>query len=124
MNAPNLDELQRLESEATPGPWKTHAPWSIGAPKQTGVSQVETKGFPATPAVCQTEADAALIVESRNALPLLLAELSASRQLLQAAQRKHEKTGFCPLCEAGPPPHHNEGCAVAAVRGSLNQEKQ
>jgi hypothetical protein len=56
-----LERFRQLLGEATARPWKTHAPWSIGKPRQTCVSQVKTKQFPATPAVCQTEADAALI---------------------------------------------------------------
>lgn len=34
-------------------------------------------------------------------------------RLLAALHEKHAATGFCPLCDAGPPPYHNPGCLVA-----------
>jgi hypothetical protein len=44
----------------------------------------------------------------------IYAALPALVEAVEAAHKRHVRTGFCPLCDAGPPPHHNEGCTLAA----------
>ena len=76
----DLDELDRLEKAATPGPWRIEGPlfdeW-IG--RGDGTRIVEGS-------VDCGDADLALIVHTRNALPGLIRELREARELLRSAE--------------------------------------
>lgn len=83
----DLDELERLEREATPGPWETTADPLSGVP-----------AFVKTPGeliAADAPADAALIVAARNALPALLVELRALREVAKVAEAHlNERRGY------------------------------
>ena len=71
-----LDELERLEKAATPGPWRVEKPargrlYGIGRHMAPEV----------TPRCIDKGADAWLIAEARNALPALLRVARAARAL-------------------------------------------
>lgn len=89
----DLDELERLEREATPGPWKH---WDADGvawddPKACGYDSRENgRGAPyyctgpRTESDTQAGRDAALIAAARNALPELLAEVRKLRLAVNA----------------------------------------
>lgn len=72
----DLEELERLEREATPGPWRRDADY----PQLVAGMASVPGGVPYF-----APADAALIVAARNQLPALLAELRALRAVAEAA---------------------------------------
>ena len=75
MNPIDLDALAELEAEATEAPWLSYSPRSVSDEKCRAVL-VE----------CMRTADATLIVAARNALPALIAELRAMREVVAAAR--------------------------------------
>jgi len=88
MDAPplDLDELRRLEAEATPAPWRTHDTWlDLGGYTEVVIRSDKTVPWAVTwlptrsgkPGDDQYRCaeDAALIAAMRNALPGLLTEL-------------------------------------------------
>jgi hypothetical protein len=97
MTDTEIAELERLEREATPGPWsRVDAPWrSSGMPPWVVTGDGDPHGATAIcdlaiqmdgelgddggPQDSDPEADAAFIAAARNALPALLAEVRAAR---------------------------------------------
>jgi hypothetical protein len=89
----DIDELERLEKAATPGPW-AYFPDSIYAGEIHAVIHPEGESLPvgtqhitSTPDYDDRPDDMALIVAARNALPELLAELKRLRQLRWEVKR-------------------------------------
>lgn len=77
-----LDELERLEKAATPGPWEANAEATInGEPIEYRGYVEHVNGTVFRPGVNNrlAEADAALIAAARNALPEMIKELRALR---------------------------------------------
>lgn len=105
-----LDDLEKLEREATPGPWTwNHVDQLVGpddirdyglGPENHPTKIIETDSGVYPP----SEADAALIPAMRNALPKLLAVAKAARGLRNLAEIRHEHEGphdygrSCPAC--------------------------
>jgi hypothetical protein len=78
----NLEELERLAAQATPGPWKV-----VVSDKYTFTVAILPPDFPQTPLVVRIrdEQDAAYIVAACNAVPELIArvrELERQRETL------------------------------------------
>lgn len=71
-----IDELEKLDREATPGPWEVDKSWSTTAISFAGWSKLGYMGFNVA-----DEADAELIAKTRNALPKLVAVVRASEEL-------------------------------------------
>jgi hypothetical protein len=81
MTTPRIDELRRLESEATPGPWQAEGGAVTGLPDPEGEYHAVVTRSAVIWSEDEHEAkDAALIAAARNALPLLL-------EVVEAAQR-------------------------------------
>ena len=103
-----IEELRRLEREATPGRWVSRKIedakddwWSIDAP-----------GDPPSLALVGPE-DAAFIAAARNAMPLLLEVVEAARKVHLAAVEADKNFGVWPIglfAEAG-----GLGSALAAL---------
>lgn len=72
----DLDELERLELEATPGPW--------AYPR---MGSVERESDRAELAVGVTVPNGRLIAAARNALPVLIRELRAARACIEEIRR-------------------------------------
>ena len=79
----DLDELERLEKAATPGPWHQHETWpganlgrNVVSYKPSANGIVGSDFFQT-----RTDEDAEIIVTARNALPALIAELRQLRKL-------------------------------------------
>lgn len=70
----DLDELERLDREATPGPWKIAITKFPSGDSEWEYQLATERGHAATP-----YSDFALIVAARNALPDLIAELRMLR---------------------------------------------
>jgi hypothetical protein len=89
----DLDELQRLHDAATPGPWKTDGPESVWT---NTVDRKDAEILLRTPFVfkndhtletecCRCElcnANTALVVAMRNAMPAMIAEMRATRKVI------------------------------------------
>lgn len=87
MTPSDLDELERLEREATGGPWLA-VPWCQDEDGERHAPEIqENYGKTVVFSVCydhpmrQEEANCALIVAARNALPAMLAECRESERL-------------------------------------------
>lgn len=73
-NSPiDLDALAANESSATPAPWRYGPEWGFYGPEERPLMEALALG---------PEADPALIVAMRNALPSMIAELRAARNAL------------------------------------------
>lgn len=77
-----LDALELLEKAATPGPF------TIRKLTHSADAQVWRQGHPGSTEEC--EANAQLFVESRNALPRLIADHRRLVELLHRAIQKHK----------------------------------
>lgn len=97
----NLDEIERLEAQATPGPWQA----------STSEGDVFVNGADMSSFVCHlgTEApdgmaDAAFIAAARNALPALLRVARAALDLVEAEIRYDVAidAAHSPLVDASP----------------------
>jgi hypothetical protein len=78
----NLDELRELVSEASPGPWDAdndegYSQWKVRA--NDGEGYLVVVGDSA-----KTDANARMVEAALNAMPALLAELQAARDLRSA----------------------------------------
>lgn len=104
-NRPSNDELRRLASEATPGPWQHRGHWVFPAPG-------DESGFVA---MCGDDArghdDAAYIVAACNAVPALLDELEAQDAQLAEAQATLER-----VCRKCCNREFADDCMVCGVR--------
>lgn len=87
----DLDELERLEREATPGPWR----WADGYKSMYGDAAYTLAGYQDmgilscdgifnSPRDCDEE----LIVALRNAAPALFAELRAARKRIAELEKR------------------------------------
>jgi hypothetical protein len=84
----DLDELERLEREATPGPWDMCRFGPDVVVHGTGWSLYRH--------------DREFVVAARNALPALLAELRALRVVAEAAARVDDHETVLGNCDANP----------------------
>ncbi len=84
-----LAELERLEREATPGPWGCEADGDYEEIAELFGQAVRGDGKSSTVILsqCCPLPDAALIVAARNALPDLLAEVRRLRAIVDACAR-------------------------------------
>jgi hypothetical protein len=92
MGVEELDELERLEREATPGRWHTleerGTPWDIEDERGLQVAQAQQQqSVRNDPTQASRHANAKLIAAMRNALPRLLA-LARSAITAEAAGRE------------------------------------
>lgn len=79
-----LAELERLEKEATRGPWEDEpltggGAWIWGSKEARDAETLNVSGYVAETRIY---ADVALICAARNALPALIAELRAARKTI------------------------------------------
>lgn len=81
----DLDELERLEREATPGPWKIAITKFPSGDSEWEYQLATERGHAATP-----YSDFALIVAARNALPDLIAELHTLRARVAELEHEHD----------------------------------
>lgn len=83
----NLDELEQLAAQATPGPWKL-----VVSDKYTFTVAILPPDFPQTPLVgrIRDEQDAAYIVASCNAVSALVAELKAEREKVKELEAQRD----------------------------------
>lgn len=96
----SIDELERLEKAATPGPWRGDARGTHCDPAQDTVTVKTSLGnlFKLDKwdaAACANDAD--LIIETRNALPALIAEVRE----LRAYKAQVERVKACGACLRG-----------------------
>ena len=101
MSEPMIDKLERLEREATGAPWNvqnTTACYDViqGGDRTTDSRYIAMMGVDYDPNTGESipphaDADAALIVAMRNALPALLSQLREQRELLRVNQDAHKK---------------------------------
>lgn len=92
----DLDRLEALAAEATPGPWVRHTPDPATADEVGGIftktsSVIDACGEEGCGPILH-KADAELIVALVNAAPALIAELRAAREVVGAviAQAEHD----------------------------------
>ena len=98
---PMVDKLERLEREATGAPWNvqnTTACYDViqGGDRTTDSRYIAMMGVDYDPNTGESipphaDADAALIVAMRNALPALLSQLREQRERADDAERKVER---------------------------------
>jgi hypothetical protein len=86
-----------------------HYPWCEDDPVQK-VGLPSILDIPADPFECLYRYIGLWDGVPKDEYEAALAALVAVRAELN---EKHRRTGHCPLCEAGPPPHHNAGCMAA-----------
>lgn len=89
----DLDELERLEREATPGPWGYRMNPHGGARVQTGsvgIADVLSRGGVPHPVQEHCEANARLIATARNELSELLTELRTLRARVAELEEDNE----------------------------------
>src|SRR3990167_7884494 len=105
----DLDELEKLLAEATPGPWEVQGPtvnsesydcWYVRGLDNYGVA--ETDAFRGSPEI--DGADSRAIAALRNSAPTLLALARAGRQRRVAGANLRvcsgvRETGSCGECE-------------------------
>lgn len=96
-----IDELEKLEKAATPGPWAEEEGDVMGPGDVNGYANWITSDA--------EQADAALIAAARNALPELLRIV---RHLAEAEDPVPHDT--CPLCHNTT--EHMDWCALVAAR--------
>lgn len=96
-----LEELRRLEAEATPGPWVSHLRDDQDAPAAIADAQGLIDGRPTAIAMCprygleQWRRDSAWIVATRNALPSLLAAAERALELEDRCRQLEAETLSC-----------------------------
>ena len=86
----DLDKLERLEREATPGPWEPETWCGEYDPGWCGVGPLclpsgeedPDDDGPESPCATRAATDAALIAALRNAAPAMIAELRAARECI------------------------------------------
>jgi len=93
----DLDELEKLLAEATPGPWEVQGPtvnsesydcWYVRGLDNYGVA--ETDAFRGSPEI--DGADSRAIAALRNSAPTLLALARAGRKMYEAGQSMLDAT--------------------------------
>jgi hypothetical protein len=111
----DLEKLERLAAQATPGPWEV-----VASDKYTFTVAILPPDFPQTQLVgrIRDEQDAAYIVAACNAVPELIAENRALQEQVRELEREREwlasqhakacldaandactlNTGDCPVC--------------------------
>jgi hypothetical protein len=120
-----IEELRRLEGNATPGPWmvaddRVHEHGAEVAIIDAGLSVVRTLDDsliePADP-----EADAHFIAAARNAMPLLLDVVEAARQ---TGWNERDGRCWCPESrETTGKPEHEPRCArLRAALAALDSQ--
>lgn len=81
----DLDELERLEREATPGPWEWYGiSLKAGRVEVLGPGESDSFGYGT---IDVADADQDLIAAARNALPELIAELRTLRARVDEMER-------------------------------------
>lgn len=82
----DLDELAWLEAGATKGPWVDEGDGEVSCEHEDPATV--PRGYRPYITACDanSSADAALIAASRNALPALIAELNAARDVISHAK--------------------------------------
>ncbi len=133
--AAELEELRRLEREATPGPWDTYR---IDSDTFCAIDVIATKGDDPHPPVvvflehedysegCANEGDHDLIVAMRNALPALLdaAEQNERRGRLLADGLVAVERAIAVLDEVPPRLIEQDGYYDRATSALLEAKKE
>lgn len=98
-----LAELERLEKEATPPPWRTESDghfWLISEGEEPSPAQDDYLGIVASKIVGE-KANADIIAAARNVLPALLDEVRRLRDAVETAVRCNDRDAHpCPTCSA------------------------
>jgi hypothetical protein len=95
-----LEELEKLEREATIQPWASVGVQPLNERKPIGYAVCHGYDWIAQ-GHCEREADADLIAAARNALPRLLATVRAAERLAEAVALEHDiGNPRCNLCIA------------------------
>lgn len=120
----DLDELERLEKAATPGEWAFTGFDHNAQPQIHGthnlVAVVAHEGVRTN---TETQADAALITATRNALPAMIRDLRAMRAMLKRLEwGGDEIEDTCPACRRWRGKGHAPGCELAALLAGENNE--
>lgn len=96
MTREQIEELKRLEAEATPGPWWTdgNGPWKI----HHGDACDRVVTCTPSPDVGTGTKNAALIAALRNAAPALLRAAERVRELEDFILKMDSLPAPCPIC--------------------------
>lgn len=118
----DLDELERLEREATPGPWEWNG-IAIEAGRTDVLAPGESNSF-GYGTIHIAEEDQDLIAALRNAAPTLIAELRVARKRIAEIEEENEQLRWVvrASCVRTPTPGCDcPGCETARERAEASR---